>query len=204
MGFTGSNPVSLKLKIKYDMQSQDIKDRLDNIENTDYQLKVIKRTRPEIRTGDIFVLSPRENVYFYGKVLKTDIQPLDNNPFTKGKQTVFIHKCKSNRISLEDFRPNYDDLLINPAIVDRSYWTRGYFYNIGNQSLTEIEQNLDYGFYKSGIPTIRDGWFCNEEGEPLDRQPQIIASYGITTIIGIAIQVEREIIMDSSLIEIDS
>lgn len=183
------------------MQSQEIKEKLDSFRNSDYQLRVIKSTKPKINIGDVFLLSPRENIYFYGKVLKTNIKTINNDTFVEGKYTVFIHKCKTNQISLNNFNPNYDDLLINPSIVDISYWKKGYFFTIGNLPLTEIENTLNYGFYKLGISGIRDGWFCTEEGEKIEHQPKIIGIYGVATITGISAEIEKEIIMDPLLIK---
>lgn len=200
MNSSNENPVSLEYKKRYNRQPQEIKEKLDNFRNTDYQLRVIKKTKPKIKIGDVFVLSPRENIYFYGKVLKTNIKTINNDNFVEGKQTIFIHKCRSNQITLDNFEPNYDDLLINPSIVDISYWQKGFFYNVGNLPLTDVEKTLDYGFYKFGIPGIRDGWFCTEEGEKLNHQPRIKGIYGVATITGISAEIEKEIIMEPLLI----
>lgn len=183
------------------MQSQEIKEKLDNFRNSNYQLRIIEKTKPKIDIGDVFLLSPRENIYFYGKVLKTDIKTINNDVFVEGKHTVFIYKCKTNQKSLNDFISNYEDLLINPSIVDISYWKKGFFYTIGNLPLTESEKTLDYGFYKLGIPGIRDGWFCTEEGKKIDYQPKIKGIYGVATITGISAEIEKEIIMNPLLLK---
>lgn len=201
MNSINDNPISLEYKKRYNMQSHEIKERLDSFRNSDYQLRIIEKTKPKINIGDVFLLSPRENIYFYGKVLKTSIKTINNDTFVEGKNTVFIHKCKTNKKSMDDYNPNYDDLLINPSIVDISYWKSGYFYTIGNSPLTEIEKTLDYGFYKLGIPGIRDGWFCTEEGKKIDHQPKIKGIYGVATITGIAAEIEKEIIMNPLLID---
>jgi hypothetical protein len=195
------NPISLDYKKRYNMQSQEVKEKLDNFRSSDYQLRIIEKTKPKINIGDVFLLSPRENVYFYGKVLKTNIKTINNDTFVEGKHTVFIHKCRTNKKSMDDYNPNYDDLLINPSIVDISYWKSGFFYTIGNLPLTKIEQTLDYGFYKLGIPGIRDGWFCTEEGKKIDCQPKIKGIYGVATITGIAAEIEKRIIMNPFLIK---
>ena len=122
------NPIILRRDSEYESLSMEDQERWNNINNSKNQLHVIKRKRKiEINVGDIFVLQPRENLYFYGKVIKTNIQVSDERSFLYGKQTVMIFKCKSNDMGIDSFRPNYDDLLIQPSIVDRSYWTQGYF-----------------------------------------------------------------------------
>lgn len=201
MNSSNESPVYLEYKKRYDMQPKEIKEKLDNFRNADYQLRVIKKTRPKINIGDIFILSPRENIYFYGKVFKTNIKTKNNDTFVEGKQSIFIHKCKSSQISIDNFNPNYDNLLISPAIVDISYWQKGFFFTIGNLPLTDIENTLDYGFYKFGIHGIRDGWFCTEEGDKLNHQPRIKGIYGVATITGISAEIEKEIIMDPLLLK---
>lgn len=201
MNTMSDNPISFEYKKRYNMQPQAVRDQLDNFRKSDYQLKVIEKTRkPVINTGDVFLLSPRDNVYFYGKVLKTNINTINNDGFVHGKQTVFIHKCKTYKKTIDNYNPNYGDLLIPPIIVDISYWKKGFFFTIGNIPLNETEKTLKYGFYKLGIPGIRDGWFCTEEGKKLDSQPPILGMYGIVTITGVAAEIEPEIIMDPSLI----
>ena len=182
---------------RYDSQPQEVRNLLDNFRNFDYQLKVIKRKRPKLKIGDVFLLSPIDNIYFYGKVMKVDIKTIHNDTFVEGMQSVLIHKCKTQSLTLDDYHPKYDDLLIEPAIVDISYWNKGLFYNVGNVPLTDEEKILDYGFYRSS--RIRDK-FCTEEGETLDHQPRLLGGYGIKTIIGIASEVWEEIIMDPSLL----
>lgn len=194
-------PLSLKYEKRYNEQTAEIKHMLDIFRNTDYQLRVIQKTKPKVKSGDIFLVSPREGLYFYGKVLKTEINTINSDTFVEGKQSVCIFKCKTKTISMDNFEPNYHELLIAPAIVDISYWKKGYFYTIGNAPTSNDERTLDYGFYKLGIPGIRQGLFCTEEGIRMDKDPEIMGMYGITTITGIAAEIEQELILDSSLLE---
>lgn len=66
---------------------------------------------------------------------------------------MFIFNNKTTIPSLDDFRPDYSQLLIRPAIVDISYWRRGFFYNVGNEGVTrnapELGRKLDYVFGKT-------------------------------------------------------
>lgn len=171
-------------------------DKLKEINPKEFQLRVIKRKRIRPQEGDVFVLSPREGMYFYGKVLKSNIERVDNNTFIEGSNVVAIFNCKTREISLEDYKPNYDDLLIRIAIVDYSYWTRGYFYTIANIPLDENEKNIDYGFYSVGF-----GKFYKSTGEEIMHKPKIFGMNGITTIIGIAKEIESEFIFNPKLLE---
>ncbi|ABP66781.1 hypothetical protein Csac_1176 [Caldicellulosiruptor saccharolyticus DSM 8903] len=96
------------------------------------------------------------------------------------------------------FNSHYNNLLIEPAIVTRWYWTSGRFYNVGHEEITEEEKRLDYGFYESGRDLFR-----KEDGTILKKEPKIWGVYGITTYIGIAYKVQRELVIDPSLAEFD-
>jgi hypothetical protein len=192
------NIMSEKWQIRFDNLHPEIQNKLKNfIENdAECQLKIIKKTRPkEIKTGDVFVVSPRKGIYFYGRVQKANIESKDN--FVNGNHSIFIYKCKSKEISLDNFKPNFNNLLIDPCIIHKSYWTQGYFYTIGNVPLTEEEKNLDYGF----VNVFED--FVTEERKKLEIQPCVFGSYGITTIIGVAGKIEQELIIDPSLLEFE-
>ena len=78
------------------------------------------------------------------------------------------------------------------------YWKKGYFHTIANIPLTEEEKNLDFGFYKLHC---KGNFFCKETGELLDKEPKILGMHGITTIIGIGLEIERELIINPSLLE---
>ncbi len=189
------NLLAIEYKQRYNSLSWSIKRKLKKSEESEYQLKFIKSDEKEVKEGDVFVLMPEEGIYFYGKVLEANIRN-ENNYFIKDQYLVTIFKCKTKNISIEDFKPDYNDLLIQPAVVSKGYWTQGIFYNVGNIPLTEEEKNLDYGLYNS-----IDGKFYKANGTLIERKPKIYGGYGITTGIGIAIEVEEELIIDPSLLE---
>ncbi|HHT7755644.1 Imm26 family immunity protein [Streptococcus suis] len=84
--------------------------------------------------------------------------------------------------------PDYDNLLIPPVIVSDDYWKKRYFYTISNIPLTEEEKSIDFGFYKIHFKT---NFFCKENGEILEKEPKLLGIHGLTTITGIATDVER-------------
>lgn len=196
-----NNPIAEEWRKVYDKQTEDVKNKLDALNNmkpSDYQLKIIKKTNPEIKDGDIFILSPRENIYFFGRVLKANIEHVNNDIFVQGKHLVFIFKAKTSNPTLDVFNADYSELLIRPSIVDVSYWNKGYFFNIGNIKVTEYEKKLDYGFIKIGIKT---DYYCKEDGTVLNCKPEILGVFGVTTITGIASKIEQQIILDSNLLK---
>jgi hypothetical protein len=193
------NPLSNEWKKRYSSQPIEIQrklDILDGMKPKDYQLNVIKKSKIELNNGDVFLLSPRENIYFFGKVIKAYINHHEKDPFIHLKNLVFIFNCKTNNIELDSYKQDYQNLLIPPVIVDISYWNKGYFYNIGNVGTSEMERNLDYGFYSIG----RQKYF-KEDGRVLVAKPKILGTYGITTITGIASMIEKELIINPKLLE---
>lgn len=68
-----NNILSNRWKERYDKLSDEIKEKLNELDNSnisDYQLQVIKRKRLYPEIGDIFKVNPRDDIYFYGVVLK--------------------------------------------------------------------------------------------------------------------------------------
>lgn len=198
---SNENPISSEWKKRYSEMPEDVKKKLETLEQLkpkDYQLRLIKKTKPELHDGDVFVLSPRENVFFYGKVLRTNINHIEKDTFVHGKNVVFIFNNKTTKPTLDDFTPDYSNLLIRPSIVDNSYWNKGLFFNVGNLKVSDIEKELNYGFYKIGI---NSNWYCKEDGTVLNYKPEIIGMFGIATINGIASQIEKEFIINPSLLE---
>lgn len=191
------NPLLEEQIKRYNKLPKEIKIKLELANKEDYQLERIKRKRPRLKKGDIFLLCPTPGLYFYGKVFEVDIDHVLNDLFIQGKNVVFIFKNKTNEISMKDYNPDYSDLLIEPNIVDISYWNQGYFYNVGNIELSQEEVNLDYGFFSDFENKPK---FCMANGIELNHKPKILGLSGITTIIGIARKIRREFIIDSEIL----
>ena len=122
----------------------------------EYQLQVIKRKRIYPEIGDIFRICPRENIEYFGIVV-------------------------NNHVNSKN-----EDLLIDPEIVGKEYWTRGYFFNVGH---TEICEN-NYGFYSIGKCR-----FFDEYGDDIHEEPNLLGTYGVATISGIAYRINQELII---------
>ncbi len=194
------NPLSKRWKERYSSQPEEIQMALDELYNKNskqYQLKLIKRKRIEPSDGDIFVLSPREGIYYFGKVLVGCIKHKSNDTFIDSKSLVFIFNTPSSELTFEDYFKDYNNLLISPVIVDSSYWKQGFFYTIGKETVTDEERSIDYGFYSIGKMK-----FFKENGEEIENTPKLLGTYGISTITGVAYQIEQEIIINPDLLKI--
>lgn len=70
------NPISRKWEERYYEQPEHIKVKLDELEAKDvkeYQLKSIKRKRIYPQKGDVFLVQPKESVYFWGIVMNNHV-----------------------------------------------------------------------------------------------------------------------------------
>lgn len=172
---------------RYNAQPDYVKKQLDELrvkEAKEFQLRVIKRKRKYPKKGDVFLLNPQENLYYKGVVVNNHINNINGEDLI----LILISDIEYKSITDKDFSLNLRELLISPALVGYEYWTRGYFYtidNIGNLSIKE-----SYGFYSIGKKM-----FYDEYGNKLKQRPDIIGIYGVSTIVGIAREINREIII---------
>ena len=180
-----------------------LSDNFDNGNVEAYQLKTIKRKRKIYpQKGDIFILNPKENLYFYGVVVNSEVKM---RGFGENLYVVMIFR-KPTKIWLEEnsnieknkkifekfLYVDFDNLLITPQIISRAYWTLGYFYNIGIS--IDIPIDLDYGFY-----SVSKYKFLNEYEEEMEHEPKLLGTFGCGTTIGVGHKIAKELIIDDSL-----
>ncbi len=186
LSFLKNNVMSNKWRERYDKCSQEVRNKLDQLGDMlikEYQLQVIKRKRIYPEIGDIFQVRPRDGIEYYGVVVNNHVN--NNN----GNDLIVIFIFKSG-VDIEQEVKNEvkkEDLLINPEIVGKEYWTRGYFFNIGNTELKEQK----YGFYSIGKQKYFD-----EYGNDIHNEPYLLGTYGVATISGIAYSINQEMIID--------
>lgn len=188
------NLISRRWEKKYNEQPKHIQQKLDKLDELDeknmkeYQLNVIKRTRAYPQKGDVFLIEPRKGKYFYGLVINNHICNIDGDDWL----VVFIFKDRASSLTDIDFMPDYNNLLITPCIVGRGYWTRGYFYTIGNRKL---DKECDYGFYDM----FRDRYVDEYDNEK-ENEPRLLGIAGVATIYGIEREINEALIIDESLL----
>ncbi|MBS6849387.1 MAG: hypothetical protein KH205_13400 [Ruminococcus sp.] len=79
-------------------------------------------------------------------------------------------------------------------IVTRLYWTKGFFYNVGH--LDEVNYNISYGFYD-----VYWNITVDEYDQKINYVPDYITSAGVMTDIGIAYEVNKELIINKDLLK---
>ncbi|NUT92804.1 MAG: hypothetical protein HOY78_12360 [Saccharothrix sp.] len=112
--------------------------------------------------GDVFTLSPRENLYVFGRVVADDVTWAKTDPPLPAVNLVYLYRHTS---PVAEVPPRaellVDKLLLPPKMINNLPWVRGYFQTIGNVALGEGE--------KLPVHCFRDarGRFVDEFHEPL-------------------------------------
>ena len=179
-----NNIISNRWKERVEKLPDIIKEKLDNLDVSDCQLQVIKRKRIYPEIGDIFQVNPKGDLFYYGLVVNNHINNINGEELLLiliFKEWVDIKESISRGV-------NYNELLIPPQIVGKEYWTRGYFYNVEHYNKKIYIDNC--GFYSIG-----KGKFFDEYGNEITNEPQLLGTYGVTTINGIAGKITQELII---------
>lgn len=199
MKFNDNNILLKEWLERYNNQNESIKKELDRLHgdlvqgrNNNFQLLKIKRSYKYPEKGDIFVFQPRKNIFFYGLVLNVHV----NNLQGEDMYVVALFSIKSKSVDKFSFVLDYSKLLLAPLMVDRFYWTKGLFYNVSHTD--NLGTPPSYGFFK----IARENQFWDEFDEPLEQRPEYLSS-GAQTSIGVGYKVNKEIIIDDSLLRFE-
>lgn len=201
------NPCRARYVARYNSLSEDIQRKIDDIDKLPkdkLHLKPIKRKRnPKIHEGTIFTIKVPEDVFFFGKVICTDLTlPM----IDKGYFVVFFFRQGSRDMSHFPLELTTDNILIGPMILGDGLWKNGICYTVGFQPLTEREKGIDYGFYKMSYKISESGKMVDfgkvidVNGNVLQKEPAFLDHCGYTTIHGIEHAFRQEIIIEPSLI----
>ena len=182
-----NNLLSRRWDELYNSQSDEIKNKLEDSPVADYQFKVIKRTRKYPEIGSIFRAETQGRVVLYGVVINNHVK----NNHADDQLVVAIYKPGIEPFDFITIN-NSKHLLLPPLIITKGYWTKGYF--CPEKSIENLDVKLNYGFYDIG-----KACFVNEYREELEKEPELLGLYGLTTFTGVARKVNRRLIIDGIL-----
>jgi len=129
------------------------------------------RKRPKV--SDIFVVQPKEKLYYFGKVILTQIKSKDS--FINGMNLIYIYNSPQKELIIpEDLELN--KLIIPPTVVNNRGWLEGYFKTIGVRSVSEDDLKVDYGF--KDIIRVNE-FYCDVEGKKLEHKPKYCSIFGL-------------------------
>ena len=190
------HPITELSRKRYAKLNDETKRLLKKSEDIDcdvFQLRLIKRKRPKLCRGDVFIVNLFEDIYFYGVVLNTGI---DDSFMGRNLVSVCILKKYSKGMTeflkVESLKTK--DILIRPSIISRAYWSNGFFYNTGENINGSID--IDYGFYSNPEKA-----YVDEYGTKFDSPPEIKNFFALTTMTGISSKMRDELIIDDSFME---
>ncbi len=148
----------------------------------DFHLIPIKRSNKKPKSGDVFVIQPIKGIYYYGKVINEKNHSVYEliNDFP----LVYIYDHKTKEPCMPE---SLEKILIAPILTNYSPWTRGYFYTIGNITVTNEEKELDCGFKAFAITDFKNEnpFYRNIHGELIDYVPKYSTLFGLNSYKGI-------------------
>ncbi|BBH19475.1 hypothetical protein Back11_08200 [Paenibacillus baekrokdamisoli] len=141
------------------------------------ELISMKKARKRPLECDVFVIQPKEDHYYWGKVIKTDIGGKNLN--FQGMNLIYVYNCLSHTKEIPTDLDQHE-FLFAPTVVNFQGWLKGYFETVGNEPVTAREASIDFGFFDD---YERQDKFYNLEGERIFHKPQYtrldgLASYG--------------------------
>ena len=186
------NPVQIYWKNRIEQQPLEVQQKLQALKEKGHltnELVFIQRKRPIIKAGDVFVVQPRKNIFFYGLVVNTCSQPS-----VKNKIIAFIFKNTTHNPTIDGFIPDFDNLLLPPLSLFKEPWTAGYFLNIGHIELDKISIPA-YGFYHTFSNSV-----VSEYGERLTEPPFLLGLTAMDGIGAVAYKITQELIINPELL----
>lgn len=138
----------------------------------------MKKSTKKPQEGDVFVLQPIKDVFYFGKVIQTSLKSVDS--FINGMILIYIYQCSSNNKVIPNDLDN-KELLIAPVIVNHQPWRKGYFETVGNAGVSERDRNIDFAFWNVLKEEYVDinGRVVILNNEPKYRSIYGLGSYGI-------------------------
>lgn len=171
----------------------------DDVKMSPKLIKLKRSRKPiEVNVGDVFLVSNKEGLYFYGKVIQSVNTEHPKYHWSERAFVAFIFKCTTKEKNLDNYSPNYNDSACGPKIFDESYWEKGYMEIIGNIPLTDKEKKLDIGFFDGNQ---NGGNFIDAQGTAMTHFPEFYEILGFVTPLGISIKLNITYITNPSLFE---
>lgn len=135
------------------------------------ELIAMKKSSKYPQEGDVFILQPQKNLFYFGKVIRINLKSTDS--LIKGMALIYIY----DSFSSEKVVPKHFDekeLLIPPIIVNNQPWNRGYFETVDSISVSEREKNLEFGFWD-----LLTQEYVDIQGKKIKNKPKYCGIYGL-------------------------
>lgn len=148
-------------------------------------LIAMKRTTKKPKEGDVFVLQPRKDIFYFGKVIETAVKSIDS--FVNGMPLIYIYQYWSyEKIIPQDL--DKQKFLIAPEVVNYLPWRKGYFETIGNIKVSQNEKNVEFAFWD-----VARHKYVDISGKEVKNKPLICGIFGLASYRGIGNEVQKAI-----------
>jgi hypothetical protein len=148
-------------------------------------LKVLQKSNKKPKEGQIFVLEPKENLFCFGRVIKTNVESRDS--FVNGMYLIFIYDYFSDTEEMPEDLLRKDILIVE--VINAQLWRKGFAKNIAEIPVTKEEINADYGFWD-----ILREYYVNLKGDYIEVIPKYKGTYGLGSYGSIGRQLNRIIV----------
>lgn len=146
-------------------------------------LQTIRKTRPQLKEGDVFVFELPAKVFHVGMVVGANLAGRQT-PWDQANLVYLYNYCfPSIPDAIPRLSPNR--LAIPPVFVARNNWTRGYFVNLGHKTIAP-DDLLESTCFRKGPER-----FVNERREPMQTPTEPCGVWGMWASEGIDEQLSR-------------
>ena len=148
-------------------------------------LIAMRKTTKKPQEGDVFVLQPISGIFYFGKVIKTNVESTDG--FINGMFLIYIYQYYAHDKEIPQGLDS-KELLIAPMIVNNQPWRKGYFETIGNVEVSEKDRSVDFAFWD-----ILKEKYVNIKGQEIEIKPRYCGTYGLGSYGAVGKEVQRAI-----------
>jgi hypothetical protein len=139
-------------------------------------MEMLKRSRPKLSPGDLFMMKYPDIGYLFGRVIRADMS-MGESPMP-GDNLVYIYKERFSTKNPYLSMLTRDNLLIPPSFINRQPWLKGYFQTIGNHELNESDILPRHCFYDA--PFRR---YIDDKGVTLNEPLEPCGEFGLNSIL---------------------
>ncbi len=184
-------------------QQEKINEISNGINNAPKLIKLKRNRQPvEVNIGDVFLVSNKEGIHFYGKVIQRVNTQHPKYRWMEESYVAFIFNCVTEEKKMDNYLPNYDNCVSGPKLFLLDFWKKGYLEIIGNIPLTKEEKKLDIGFFDGESRYGKySGIFRDAQGKELSHFPKYYNWLAGITIDGISMSLSTAYITNPSLLE---
>jgi hypothetical protein len=136
-------------------------------------LRVLKPSRPKLRAGDVFALSPAADRYLFGRVILAGL-PQGQAPMPTAN-LIYIYAAEARApmpVPFGSLVPG--NLLLPPQFINRMPWTKGYFQNVSYEALQRVDLLNQHCFWDVTRRVYRD-----ERGRVLSARSEPCGDWGL-------------------------